>query len=247
MRIGRARLCWWLAVMFISGSLSAQEVRDTIGPLEQQSRTASVENPIPRRTFTVNPAYPAEALAIAATGRVDLVVTLDETGHVAEIRKLPNTTRASARLPATQASLRAAADAFMREAGAALQRWTYDPPARASVRFTVSFAFEPGTESTAEEIAAVPPIRVGSIRGPLLITRVKPIYPAAAQQARVQGVVILEVRVSADGKVTAARVLRGIPLLDQAALDAVRQWEYNPMILSGEFISTIMTATVSFP
>lgn len=62
-----------------------------------------------------------------------------------------------------------------------------------------------------------------------------------------RGLVILEIRVGTDGKVTDAKVLRSVPLLDQAALDAVRQWEYNPTMLAGEFIPVVMTATVSFP
>ena len=67
-----------------------------------------------------------------------------------------------------------------------------------------------------------------------------------AQQARVQGVVILEARIEADGTVSSARVLRSIPLLDQAAIDAVRQWEFTPTLLNGVPIPVIMTTTVNF-
>ena len=62
---------------------------------------------------------------------------------------------------------------------------------------------------------------------------VKPVYPPIAQSARVQGVVIVEAIIDADGKVADARVLRSIPLLDQAALDAVQQWEFTPTLLNG--------------
>ena len=61
-----------------------------------------------------------------------------------------------------------------------------------------------------------------------------------------QGVVILEVRIDVDGRVTDAKVLRGIPLLDQAALDAVRQWVYTPTLLNGTPTPVIMTVTVTF-
>jgi protein TonB len=62
----------------------------------------------------------------------------------------------------------------------------------------------------------------------------------------VQGVVILEARIGIDGKVTNARVLRSIPLLDQAAIDAVMQWEFTPTLLNGQPVAIIMTTTVQF-
>ena len=49
-----------------------------------------------------------------------------------------------------------------------------------------------------------------------------------------------------NGKVQNARVLRSIPLLDQAALDAVKQWEYTPTLLNGVPVPVIMTVTVQF-
>jgi protein TonB len=90
-------------------------------------------------------------------------------------------------------------------------------------------------------------VRVGSgVQAPQQIYKVNPVYPPAAEAARVQGVVILEAMIGADGRVTDARVLRSIPLLDQAALDAVRQWQYTPTLLNGAAVPIIMTATVQF-
>ena len=63
---------------------------------------------------------------------------------------------------------------------------------------------------------------------------------------RVQGVVILECTISPQGKVTDVKVLRGIPLLDQAAIDAVKQWVYTPTLLNGVPVPVIMTVTVNF-
>ncbi len=73
-----------------------------------------------------------------------------------------------------------------------------------------------------------------------------PQYPAIARQARVQGIVILECTISPRGDVTDVRVLRGIPLLNQAAIDAVRQWEYEPTLVNGVPVAVIMTVTVNF-
>ena len=91
------------------------------------------------------------------------------------------------------------------------------------------------------------PVRVGgAIKQPNRVKMVNPVYPQIAQSARVQGVVIIEATISPQGKVINARVLRGAPLLDQAALDAVRQWEYTPTLLNGVPVPVIMTVTVNF-
>jgi protein TonB len=75
---------------------------------------------------------------------------------------------------------------------------------------------------------------------------VAPVYPPLAQSAGVQGVVILEVIIGPDGKVQDSRVLRSIPLLDQAAVESVQQWEFTPTLLNGSPVPVIMTVTVQF-
>ena len=91
------------------------------------------------------------------------------------------------------------------------------------------------------------PIRVGGdIAAPTKTRHVDPIYPPIAQSARVQGSVIIEATIGADGKIVDAKVLRSIPLLDKAALDAVHQWEFTPTLLNGVPVPVIMTVTVSF-
>jgi TonB family protein len=72
------------------------------------------------------------------------------------------------------------------------------------------------------------------------------VYPKIAQSARVQGVVILEATIGPDGSVQDAKVLRSIPLLDQAAVDAVKQWQFAPTLLNGAPVPVIMTVTVNF-
>jgi protein TonB len=86
----------------------------------------------------------------------------------------------------------------------------------------------------------------GNIRTPNKIKDVRPIYPSIAQSARVQGVVIIEAVIGPDGRVQDAKVLRSIPLLDAAALDAVKQWTYTPTTLNGVPVPVIMTVTVNF-
>src|SRR5262249_15437009 len=91
------------------------------------------------------------------------------------------------------------------------------------------------------------PVRVGgNIKTPTQVKKVNPVYPAIAQSARVQGVVIIEATIGPTGAVQDAKVLRSIPLLDQAALDAVKQWVYTPTLLNGVPVPVIMTVTVNF-
>jgi protein TonB len=91
------------------------------------------------------------------------------------------------------------------------------------------------------------PVRVGgNIKTPSKTRDVKPVYPPIAQSARVSGVVIIEATIGADGRVKDAKVLRSIPLLDQAALDAVKQWQFTPTLLNGVPVPVIMTVTVNF-
>jgi protein TonB len=91
------------------------------------------------------------------------------------------------------------------------------------------------------------PVRVGgNVRPPTKTRHVNPVYPEVAKSARVQGVVIMEVTIDEQGRVAEARVLRSIPLLDQAALDSVQQWEFTPTLLNGTPVPIVMTVTVQF-
>lgn len=91
------------------------------------------------------------------------------------------------------------------------------------------------------------PMRVGGvIRTPQKTHHVDPVYPQMAILSRTQGVVIIEATIGADGRILDARTLRADKLLEQAALDAVRQWQYTPSLLNGVPVPVIMTVTVIF-
>lgn len=91
------------------------------------------------------------------------------------------------------------------------------------------------------------PLRVGGpIKPPIKIHNVAPIYPDDAKAAHVAGVVIIEVTIAKDGSVSDARILRSVPMLDLAALDAVRQWIFTPTLLNGIPVELVMTTTVNF-
>jgi protein TonB len=117
---------------------------------------------------------------------------------------------------------------------------------------------ESGPPSAVEGVgmtsAALPPppqptalVRLHSgMKAPQKIVDVAPAYPAIARNARVQGVVILEAVLDAKGRVESVHVLRSIPLLDQAAVDAVQQWRFTPALLNNEPVPVVMTVTVNF-
>jgi protein TonB len=92
------------------------------------------------------------------------------------------------------------------------------------------------------------PFRLGGqVKEPRRIREVKPIYPEEARKARVEGVVILEIIVDKLGNVRDPQVLRPLPMgLTEAAIDAVRQWKYEPSTLDSRPVEVYMIVTVTF-
>jgi len=86
----------------------------------------------------------------------------------------------------------------------------------------------------------------GVIREPRKLVDVAPIYPDIARAAKVEGLVILEATIDERGLVMDARVLRSVPLLDAAALTALKQWRYSPTLLNGTPVRVLMTVTFRF-
>jgi len=91
------------------------------------------------------------------------------------------------------------------------------------------------------------PVRaVGEVKPPRLIRRIEPNYPEIARQVGVRGIVILEAMTDIHGRVVDVRVLRSIPLLDEAVVEAVRQWIYEPLLVNGRPRPVTFTVTVRF-
>ncbi len=86
----------------------------------------------------------------------------------------------------------------------------------------------------------------GSVQEAKILNRPAPSYPALAKQARIQGSVVLHAIIDKDGTVTQLEVVSGHPLLVQAALQAVKQWRYQPTQLNGEPVEVDTTITVNF-
>jgi protein TonB len=94
-----------------------------------------------------------------------------------------------------------------------------------------------------------PPRRIragGNVILPRLIYQPKPEYPQLARMTRTEGAVELEAVIGKDGTIEELKVLRGHPFLVKAALEAVRQWRYQPTLLNGEPIEVVTEITVNF-
>jgi TonB family protein len=104
------------------------------------------------------------------------------------------------------------------------------------------------TTGSKSRISSDQPLRVGGdVEPPVVINRVEPIYPALAKESRISGVVIVEIVVDHTGVVKDARILKPLPFgLDQAALDAVKQWTFRPATLNGNAVDVIFTITINF-
>jgi protein TonB len=90
------------------------------------------------------------------------------------------------------------------------------------------------------------PLRVSQVSAPRKRHHVNPAYPPLAAAARVQGTVLLEATLDEEGNVVNLVVLRSVPLLDGAALDAVRQWKYEPTLLNGSPVPVLMSVSLRF-
>jgi periplasmic protein TonB len=79
-----------------------------------------------------------------------------------------------------------------------------------------------------------------------LLDKTVPQYPAIARAARIQGTVVLQATIAKDGTIQNPRVINGPPMLQQAAMDAVRSWRYKPYLLNGEPVEVETTINVVF-
>ena len=189
----------------------------------------------PKLVKEVAPVYPKEAAKAGIGGLVILEAKTDQQGNVIETRVLRS-------IPALD---QAAIDA--------VRQWKYEPmvidgkPRKVIFTVTVHFTLEDSKKPKGLEDFAQGAIRaIKDIEPPRLIREVAVVYPEAARVAGVEGVVILGVKTDEYGRVADSIILRSIPLLDQAAIDAVKQWVYEPFIFEGKAQPVVFTVTVRF-
>jgi TonB family protein len=227
-----------------------QSLNDFLKAREYFVRAATLDPRNPRALYAIGavdwylvydkkqPLQPAEQTPLIEEGLLylDKALALDSQ-HVEAMTFMNLLLRVKAQIamdPAEKASLIAQADQWFKKA---LETRRLKSP----------------TPGTAEAIPPPPPPpppppqRIGPDIAPLsLLSKVDPVYPAPARAARVQDTVILEVVIDKEGKPTSIRIVKGHPLLNQAAIDAVQQWRYRPMLLNGQPIDVITTLIVDF-
>jgi TonB family protein len=176
--------------------------------------------PPPEKRRHVQPVYPADATSAGVQGTVVLDLTVGPDGRVTDARVVRS-------IPLLD---RAAIDAA--------RQWVYVPTVENGVAIPVQFGVSVNFTLTPA------PAPAGST--PTRTKYVPPEYPVEAQEAGIQGTVVVVITIGPFGKVTAARVVRSIPMLDRAAVDAVRQWEFTPTFENGVAVPVTMTVRVGF-
>ncbi len=207
---------------------------------QEKKKSAKKDVKSPKLIKKVEPVYPEEARKAGIEGSVTLEGTTDDQGRVKKVKVLKS-------IPELE---QAAVDA--------VKQWVYEPMMiegkPKGIVFTTTCRFSLDKKKKVKAIEGgitgtdqKPAVRaVGDIKPPKLIKLVKPIYPDEARKAGVEGVVILEMTTDIYGRVVNTKILRSIPELDQAAIDAVKQWVYEPMIIDGEPRGVIFTVTCTF-
>ena len=250
-------------VVAAAQSRAAVEVRNTTGPLEQQAKPLTTGTALPRRKSAEPADYPWELRRIGAKAALIVQVTVDGSGRVAEIRRAQGPLLQPAiGSPNDVAAQRVAADAVLRSVAAALNRWRFDEPSGGPITFQLSFGFVAGQASHSltdpsdvlpTQVAAAPWAAAegamptgAALKPPKKTKYVKPVYPKAALDARVQGEVLLEIVIGRDGRVADARILKSVPQLDQAAIEATLAARYEPVEINGLPVSVISVVTHTF-
>jgi TonB family protein len=234
------------ACLLAAGTLAAVWFPLT-APAAQLREPLQVDGSVMRSKLLrrVEPVYPETARRARLEGVVRLQVLVNELGEVSSVKII------GGGYPPLQPA-----------AAEAVRQWRYSPtylngepvPVLTTVNVTFSLTAEAGAVAPPPPPPADPnqafrrdPIRVGGpVQEGKLIRRVDPVYPELAKQARLESVVILEVQVNEQGEVTNIRVIRGHPLLDQAAIEAVKQWRYHQTLLNGVAVPVITTVSVTF-
>ncbi len=101
--------------------------------------------------------------------------------------------------------------------------------------------------SAKQPVAPAAPLPIGGdVKQAHLISSVPPVYPAIAKTQHIQGNVQIDALVDANGRVSSMKIVSGPVLLHQSAMDALRQWKYQPATLDGKPVAMHLAVTVQF-
>jgi TonB family protein len=222
---------------------------DKKAPADQTSAPSPGDSTKLEPIKTEKAIYPLEAADKRLQGQVWVKILVSETGDVENVEVISG-------------------DPVLAEAAVhAAKKWKFKPfikngkPVKASAKLPFDFAFAsnvheekvPPVEGntvagTAPVAGEAPyPVRVSSgvIRG-LLIHTVQPIYPPGARQAHIEGVVVLQAKITKEGRIADLRLISGPKELAEAAIGAVQQWRYRPYMLKGEPVEVETQMQVNF-
>lgn len=187
----------------------------------------------PRLIKKVKPEYPQAAVKAGIEGKVIAEVVTDVYGRVADVTKVEG-------------------HPLLNDASVeALKKWIYEPfildgkPVR--VKFTVVVSFNLNKKGEEGEAAAEQPAKASALkRKPKLIKKVTPAYPEQAKKEKISGKVIIEAVTDLEGNVKKITKVVGPPILTKAAIEAVKQWKYEPYIIDGKPKAVKFTTIVNF-
>lgn len=182
-----------------------------------------LQNP-PRLIHKVKPEYPAAAAKANVEGKVVINAVVDKEGCVV-----------AADIIEGHPLLRTAALE-------AIKKWRYEPYVvngnKKEIRITVIVNFE--------RDKPLPALAISKLEQPTLIKRVEPIYPPEALKNNITGIVVLEVTTNTEGYIEDAIVIDGQPELNNAAITAIKQWQYKPYLENGQKRKVKFTVVVKF-
>ena len=205
----------------------------SIEELERGAIKAVGETKPPELINKIYPIYPEQARRARVEGVVILNVRTDEDGRVDQV-----TVANSKDFLLTRAAI------------VAVKQWRYQPyylkGKRYPILFNVTIRFQLSQEMDEKDRGKVPERATHLIR-PELIHQVEPVYPERARLSRIEGMVMMSVRTDTEGNVKSVTVLRSdSTILNQAAIDAVKQWKYKPISRNGIPIPIVTTVAVKF-
>jgi TonB family protein len=193
-------------------------------PDEKKGVVEFAEIKPPKLLKAVTPQYPLEARRLGFEGTVIVEATTDIKGRVKKTKVLKSVPYLDQ--PAVKA----------------IRQWVYEPALingqPRPIVFTVTVRFSLHYEEKDKVLSNIGP--------PKLMTRVVPVYPPEAKKAGIEGTVILGATINGEGKVTDVKVLESIPGLDEAAVDALKQWVYSPVWLNNQPVIYTFTVAVKF-
>jgi TonB family protein len=178
------------------------------------------------------PAYPKVTLDSHEGGLVSALILVGKDGHVE-------------RVMATDGP-----PSLLQVSTDAIQRWTYQPvlvdDQAVRAMSTVFLSFMPGAEGVEPTVRHVPFLPRTGVAQNSLLTKVEPVYPAAAKKKHISGTVVMHALIGEDGKVQNLDAISGPAELRGAAIDAVRKWTYKPMVFNGNPTPWETTITINF-